>query len=154
MTLKTRRRFPLMYSSLASLSPCVIRSHKASFSSGFRRGSFAVFTPQISTLFSAILMKTSCPLYLCAPAGNCFPAAGAFDTYKISSRKFSMRRRRKIKKILDLDKEGDSLQPFQIKNQFCSIKRSFCKQLVPFRTKSCDTMSDKRENVKCMLSGL
>ncbi|OUQ20740.1 hypothetical protein B5E82_00480 [Lachnoclostridium sp. An138] len=71
-------------------------------------------------MFSAILMKTSCPLYLCAPAGNCFPAAGAFDTYKISSRKFSMRRRRKIKKLLDLDKR-------EKKRKSCGIKNCFYK---------------------------
>ena len=50
MTLKTSRRFPLMYSSRASLSPSLMRLNRDAFSSSFSMGSVDVFTPQISTL--------------------------------------------------------------------------------------------------------
>ena len=58
ITLSTSRRFPLMYSSLASGSPSRMRANRASFSSSLSMGSLAVLTPQISTLY-ADMRKTS-----------------------------------------------------------------------------------------------
>ena len=54
ITLKTRRRLPLIYNSRASASPSLMRRNRSSFSSLLRSGSLAVFTPQISTLYMDI----------------------------------------------------------------------------------------------------
>ena len=53
--LNTRRRFPLINCSLASLSPFWILAKSCFFSSSVRSGNFDVFTPQISTLYIAII---------------------------------------------------------------------------------------------------
>ena len=49
-TLSTSRRFPLIIFWRASLSPACALTMSSIFSFSFRTGSFAVFTPQISTL--------------------------------------------------------------------------------------------------------
>ena len=52
--LRTSLRFPLIYVSLASVSPFWIRLKRSVFSSFVRSGSLEVFTPQISTLYPAM----------------------------------------------------------------------------------------------------
>ena len=54
ITLKTRRRFPFMNSSRASVSPCFMRSKSSLLRLALIKGSFDVSTPHISTLHNAI----------------------------------------------------------------------------------------------------
>ncbi len=71
ITLRTSLRFPLIYSSLACISPCSIFSKSACFSSFLSTGSFDVFTPHISTFPSAIsTILLIFLLYLCPKAGS------------------------------------------------------------------------------------